>query len=78
MSKWISVKDRLPDAPEQGCTMVIVANYSETRKKYFVGAAEFQRGNFYDRYNERMHIDDPYWPITHWMPLPDAPGDSDD
>ena len=77
MNQWISVKDRLPDAPEQGCTMVIVASYSIERRIYHVMAAEFQRNNFYDRYNERMPIEDAYWPITHWMALPSAPEPSE-
>lgn len=71
--KWISIKDKLPDSPEQGSTIIIVASYSTERKIFHIMPAEFQRNNFYDRYNERIHIDDPHWPITHWMPLPKPP-----
>ena len=73
MSEWIRIEDGLPETPEQGCTVVLVASYSNEREKYHICAGEFQRGYFYNRYGERMPIDDPYWPITHWMPLPEPP-----
>jgi hypothetical protein len=71
--QWISVREKLPESPENGCIIVIVASYSIERKKFHIMPAEFQRNNFYDRYSERMPIDDPYWPITHWMHLPQPP-----
>lgn len=73
MNKWISVKYRLPDAPEKGSLPVIVASYSIERRIFHICYAEFERNNFYDKYNERMPLEDSYWPITHWMPLPEAP-----
>jgi len=75
MSEWIKVSDRLPESPENGCLNVIVACYSVERGIYHISAAEFQRNNFYDRYNERISVDDCYWPITHWMPLPELPNE---
>jgi hypothetical protein len=75
MNKWISVKDRLPESPKTGCVNVIVATYDIERERYHISFAEFQRNNFYDNYNEKMSIDDPYWPITHWMPLPEPPNE---
>ncbi len=73
MTQWVKCSERLPESPEQGCTIVIVASYSVERKIYHISSAEFQRGRFYNNYHEQMPIDDPYWPITHWMPLPAAP-----
>jgi len=73
MSEWISVKERLPESPEKGSLPVIIASYSSMRKIYHIGYVEFQKNYFYDRYNEKIVIDDPYWQITHWMPLPEPP-----
>lgn len=70
---WISVKDRLPESPESGHLPVIIASYSEERKKYHIGYAEFMRNRFHNQYYEILGIDDPYWPITHWQPLPSPP-----
>jgi hypothetical protein len=72
-NEWVKCSERLPQPAINAPVIVIVASYSTERKIYHISAAEFQRGKFYDRYNERMPIDDPYWPITHWMPLPPVP-----
>jgi len=71
--KWIKIKDKLPGIPEAGCIPVIIDSWSDTRQKWHISYAEWKRGNFYDRYNERVPIDNSYWEITHWMTLPEPP-----
>ena len=73
VDNWISIKKQLPESPEQGCLPVLIACFSVERKIYHISYAEYQRNNFYDRYNERLIIDDSYWPILFWQPLPPAP-----
>lgn len=70
--KWISVKDKLPESPENGSIPIIICSYSEGRDKHHVSCVEFQKDNFYS-YGERIIIDDCYWTLTHWMPLPEPP-----
>ena len=65
MSEWIKCSERLPESTEKGCENVMVASYSTQRKIFHISSAEFQRGKFYNKYNEYMPIDDCYWPITH-------------
>lgn len=72
---WIKIKDELPQSLEKGSIPVLIACYSPLRKIYHIQYAEFQKNNFYDRYNERIPIEDPYWSITHWMYLPGAPNE---
>ena len=77
MNEWIKCSDRLPDNPEKGCIVIIIASYCIERKIWHVSQAEFQKNNFYNLYNERMSIDDPYWAITHWMELPKPPKENE-
>jgi len=70
---WISVKDRLPDRQERGYQTYIVASWSHQRKIYSIGAYDWRDNYFQDCFGEKMLMDDGYWEVTHWMPLPEAP-----
>jgi len=62
MTKWISVKDRLPE--KRGDVLI--------SDDIGLAVAHFNSGNFY--------IEGSKWNkfITHWMPLPLPPEDTDD
>ena len=65
MSKWISVKDRLPDFGQ------FVLTYSQMEAGHWVwlyGAVQ------YNGYFVHTNPDS----ITHWMPLPEPPQEQDD
>lgn len=76
---WISVKDRLPeeDVPVLAC--YIGAADSIKEGEYCTdGIANYHNGAWYwwEAYGEDN--DEPVKvKITHWMPLPEPPGDSD-
>jgi len=72
-SKWISVKDSLPERQLQGFRQYIVASFSPVREIYHVGVYDWRDNNFYDLAGEIVSMDDGYWIVTHWMPLPGAP-----
>jgi hypothetical protein len=78
MSEWIKCSERMPESPEHGCLPVIIASYSTERKMWNISYAEFQRNRFHNNFFEILGVDDPYWPITHWQPLPEAPYSVDD
>lgn len=73
MTKWISVKDRLPERLEQGFRTYIIASFSNMRKMYCVSTADWRNNYFQDSFGDKILIDDGYWEITHWIPLPAAP-----
>ena len=64
-SGWISVKDRLPEKTQY----VLVA--SNMAKGAFYALFNFSRTG--DHWFSQEGTDDPYYHITHWMPLPTAP-----
>jgi hypothetical protein len=73
---WISVDERLPEIPEGGDAIaphidiwVIVADVKH--KVFLVGCKD---GEFIEISDEYLVA--PYWRITHWMPLPEAPKES--
>ena len=61
MSKWISVKDRLP---EKSGSYLIVRNYREKIIDISHYTAHLIKTGFAGNYDNK---------ITHWMPLPEAP-----
>lgn len=62
MAEWISVKDRLPENPEErvlvkvGCEQLVIGKPSIDTDRY--------QNYYWVRYNGF---------ITHWMPLPEPP-----
>jgi hypothetical protein len=70
---WISIKDELPDRQPQGFRDYIVAVYSNIRKIYHVGCYSWRDGSFQDIFGDKILMDDGYWKITHWQPLPLPP-----
>ena len=67
-SKWISVKDRLPE------TRHAVLVYTPHHKNIWA-ASMHEDGNWYIWSPGGKVLLDPDWngPITHWMPLPEPP-----
>ena len=67
LTKWISVKDRLPEYSNDGfADAVLVTDGFVQHMAYFVG------GEW--RFAESGEIKEPMWyRITHWMPLPNPP-----
>lgn len=66
-SKWISVKDRLPEHGQK----VLLYNKNE-----FNGKLEIRFGSKHIGHNEWYSSDayeDEIFTITHWMPLPEPP-----
>lgn len=60
MSKWISVKNKLPEA--QG--YYLVSYYCSTFDAYYIDIVYFRGKTKWAKGSER---------ITHWMPLPELP-----
>lgn len=59
--EWIKCSERLPEKSKN----VLVAN--RRGKQYDIDKA-WWNGLYFDRCGKK-----PYWNVTHWMPLPDAP-----
>lgn len=74
MSKWISVKDRLP---EEGVRVLAVKKLKDGRRDLALASCipEYKHHN----YTTGEDIVEPYWVcggnnnITHWAPLPELP-----
>ena len=64
MSEWISAKERLPDDREY----VLVAE-----RRGYVSEAFYCHGGFTLMYDEEEVAI-----VTHWMPMPELPGEEDD
>lgn len=67
MSKWISVKDKLPDNEEVFLVYRGESKYPEIELAYW--NLNRKRFEYYDNEYYGYGIDD----ITHWMPLPEPP-----
>ncbi len=61
MSKWVSVKDRLPEVNES----VLVCDGAEIWVDYMYKSHD----------DERLYFSVVEYGVTHWMPLPDMPED---
>ncbi len=68
MSEWISVKDRLPEKAE----MVLAFGYWEGGPQVAIGACD---RNFDSWYVINGVGTLAFVCITHWMPLPEPPGE---
>jgi|GEM_PF-2870310 hypothetical protein len=70
MSKWISVKDRLPEKDNEDWYIIVL-----TRERRGREAKRIVRVGYWDCYHKR------FWgfeagfdyTVTHWMPLPEPP-----
>lgn len=72
MAEWISVEERLPAKAED---VLVIVNGKPKANITFVGAIEFAayakgEGWIVDAYPEWADAE-----ITHWMPLPEPPGE---
>lgn len=74
--KWISINDGLPDRQPEGFRQYIVSSFSPVRNIHHVGVYDWRDNNFYDSGGDKVSMDDGYWIITHWMPLPEPPNAS--
>lgn len=63
MSEWISVKERLPE--ETGLVIALHKNGEIRAERYSVKMKNFSFECILDR-------------VTHWMPLPEPPGEEVD
>ena len=66
--KWISVKDKLP-SDDIGRVLAWVVEQNSLGKCGFVWNCSHSDGVFSDKFET--------FQVTHWMPLPDAPQESD-
>ncbi len=73
ISEWINIKNRLPERQREGFTECIIASYSVIRKIYHVCSVYWHDNYFQDSFGEKISLDDGYWIVTHWMPLPKPP-----
>ena len=69
MTKWISVKDKLPDNDQT----VIVAMYSNFKRKVFVSPMLYLQKTWHD-ISEGQPLDLEY-EVTHWQSLPEPPNE---
>lgn len=78
MSEWISVKERLPEVPEEtiyggtgriGC--LVVANANKPTVMFMEYEHTTIRKKIVYRWKWRDRISP--WEVIHWMPLPDTP-----
>lgn len=69
---WVSVKEKLPPYND-GCNRILVSSYSRERKMSVVSCLYYLNNRFEDGCGDEVAIDDPYWEITHWKPLPPPP-----
>lgn len=73
MTKWISVKDRLPELqdrgpdenPDSGPVLVTDGKCIEIGVIWKYGTYESFKPNYREDFEE----------VTHWMPLPEAPNE---
>lgn len=66
MSEWISVKDRLPDP---GITKILVL--VQHRHGAIIDMARYLGKQGFDLVSWKLWDSD----VTHWMPLPEPPGE---
>lgn len=64
MSKWISVKERLPEEGKE--VLVYIPKYIQ---QYFIAFLSLKNSEWSNRYCANMEE------ITHWQPLPSRPED---
>ncbi len=67
MTKWIPVEERLPDIKEP----VVYTTKKPGRKGWLVGIAYWTKS---EKWNPDFNAM-PQPEFTHWMPLPDPPGE---
>jgi len=70
---WIRIEDGLPDRCPEGFKSYLVASWSPGRQIQHVGVYDWRENHFEDRLGEKVSLDDGYWVVTHWMPLPEPP-----
>lgn len=74
--KWISVDERMPD-PYINCIIVVKTKYAwenkwnyDTDTALYIDEGEWETWNDWDEGNQVV--------ITHWMPFPEPPKESED
>jgi len=82
--KWISVNTRKPNLGEQCLCYIVLVRHDKTVLRmqkvlyYLTNARDNRKRMFsedYSRYSKPAeNIGDWGWPVTDWMPLPEAPG----
>ena len=65
---WISVEDRLPEVGER----VLITCLSAISKGQVVNITRYEGANWRDGYNGIKVLSSH---VTHWMPLPELPGE---
>ena len=69
--KWISVKDKLPEPPDNlDELIVVVSGIDDNEERYVHWAAVYAYGKDHEVFSI------PGWSqmnVTHWMPLPEPP-----
>lgn len=68
MSEWISVKDRLPE--RKGCYLATVRHWVDCKP---VVREIFWNGTDWLSCEKRLEVSPKR--VTHWMPLPEPPGE---
>ena len=73
--KWISVADRLPDAPGE-YLVVTLKSWSDRKEPFRVMLMEYVARQLPDgrtvtrwQWNGKVSM----WRVSHWMPLPEMP-----
>ena len=80
MSEWISVEDQLPitDSNKAGWSPeVLVLRIGGTMEVDTLFLSKTESGLFPKRWLRSRHVHSVN-PVTHWMPLPEAPQDASD
>ena len=70
-TKWISVKDRLPDICGFPCLLCGENAFGQIR--VFAGFTGYMERGKFKWHSNQKDIDIDVWTITHWMPLPHPP-----
>lgn len=69
MNEWIKCSERLPEESER----YLVCDLPYKVMSVVPYSAKWKRFNCYDSFDEEYVKGQDDYPVTHWMPLPDAP-----
>lgn len=80
VDRWISVKDRMPDTPEEGLNVMysdcclVCDEFGWCGMAYYITDGQKSWWEFADAQNKNK-ID--WTEVSHWQPLPEPPKDGD-